>query len=103
MIDEAVNAMNTGNAKWTIHNFISSITVHDGKTMVCRCTQNEQGMKYARLIAAAPLMLEARKKIAEKEPAEYYECGGACDNCYDMIDLAREVMRVIEEKARGEE
>ena len=55
-----------------------------------------------RKLAAAPKMYAVLQKIAEKEPAEYYECGGACNNCYEMIELAREALGLIEKEAQGE-
>lgn len=44
--------------KWLVYDWISSITVREGKKMVCRCTQSAQGKKYARMISALPEMLD---------------------------------------------
>lgn len=41
---------------WTMHEWISSITIRDGKTMVCRCTANATGKKYAKFLKTAPEM-----------------------------------------------
>jgi len=37
-------------------------------------------------------MEDALKKITEFQPAEYYECGGECNTCNQMIDMAKEAL-----------
>ena len=39
-------------------------------------------------------MEDALKEIAEKQPAEYYECGGECMTCGDMIEIAQKALEV---------
>ena len=41
---------------WTMHEWGSSVTIRDGKTMVCRCTANATGKKYAKFLKTAPEM-----------------------------------------------
>ena len=41
-------------------------------------------------------MEDALKQIAEKQPAEYYECGGECQTCGDMIEIAQKALEVNE-------
>lgn len=107
---------------WTIHIFLSSITIHDEKKMVCRCNQNEQGMKYARLIAAAPEMYESNettlREIENIVSGLDYACGHcdrylmrgkrACRNC--AAEKARKTAQEmkdrisgLQQKARGEQ
>ena len=50
---------------WTLHEFLSSITIRDGKKMVCRCTKNATGKKYATLIKTAPEMYELLNRLKD--------------------------------------
>lgn len=51
---------------WEVCDWISSITVREGKKMVCRCTKSEQGKNYAVMISAVPDMREALAEAVEK-------------------------------------
>lgn len=42
-------------------------------------------------------MEETLKKIAEFQPAEYYECGGECNTCGQIIDMVKEALEVSDE------
>lgn len=88
---------------WTIHEFCSgTITVHTQKDFVCRCSNNEKGRKYSKLISNIPIMLDALRKIAEMNPGEYEEELGSrtyttdCLNCNDMIYMAREALNEVQ-------
>ena len=48
---------------WTIHEWQSSITIRDGKHMVCRCSNNATGRKYAKFLKIMPEMYEAIKEV----------------------------------------
>jgi len=89
---------------WTITEYCSgTITVRTPKDFVCRCSNNEKGRKYSKLISNIPIMLSALKKIAEMEPGtscdtddrcSYYT--SECGNCDEMIAIAREALEKVE-------
>lgn len=57
--------------EWTIHEYDSSIVIRDGKNMVCRCSKNAKGKKYARFIKTSQEMyalLEQLHGVLAKVP-----------------------------------
>ena len=86
---------------WTITEYCSgTITVRTPKDFVCRCSNNEKGRKYSKLISNIPVMLDALRKIAEMEPGtscdtddgcSYYT--SECGTCDEMISTAKEALK----------
>lgn len=85
--------------EWTIHEYDSSIVIRDGKNMVCRCSKNANGKKYARFIKTAPEMYDVLKRIVEMQKRNY---GHGMDTHIELIKLAKEAAQILK-KARGEE
>lgn len=79
---------------WTMHEFLSSITIRDGKKMVCRCTQNATGKKYATLIKTAPEMRDMLAFLLE-----FVENGG---NEGEIRECYAPAIRDLLKKTRGE-
>ena len=47
-------------APWTMHEFCSgTITVHTQKDFVCRCSSNNKGRKYAKLLQYIPELYDS--------------------------------------------
>ena len=66
---------------WEVFDWISSITVREGKKMVCRCTKNEQGKVYAVMIAAAPEMYNSNETTLSELENIVSGLERACDHC----------------------
>ena len=91
---------------WEVTEYCSgTITVRTQTDFVCRCSNNEKGRKYSKLISNIPIMLDALRKIAEMEPGEYEEDMGTsgtytyttdCYTCNEMIAIAREALNEVE-------
>ena len=86
---------------WKITEYYTgTITVRTPTDFVCRCSGNENGRKYSKLIAAIPVMLDALQRIAGMEPGtscdtddgcSYYT--SECGTCDEMISTAKEALK----------
>ena len=85
---------------WTILEWISSITVRDGKEMVCRCTQNAKGKKYAHMIAAAPEMYEVLMRVLDWD--KKFPPGPCPMSGFHEFNSILSDIEIITAKARGE-
>ena len=89
--------------KWKICEWESSITVRDenGK-MVCRCTKNELGGKYARMIVTFPKMYAELKDLLDAMEAGLFpQAAPGVD--YPAVMEKKWELRKLLKKARGEE
>ena len=89
--------------EWKIYEWESSITVRDenGK-MVCRCTKNELGEKYARMIVTFPKMYAELKDLLDAMEAGLFpQAAPGVD--YPAVMEKKWELRKLLKKARGEE
>ena len=89
--------------EWKIYEWGSSITVRDenGK-MVCRCTKNELGEKYARMIVTFPKMYAELKDLLDAmESGLFPQAAPGVD--YPAVMEKKWELRKLLKKARGEE
>ena len=89
--------------EWKIYEWESSITVRDenGK-MVCRCTKNELGEKYARMIVTFPKMYAELKDLLDAMEAGLFpQAAPGVD--YPAVMEKKWELRKLLKKARGEQ
>lgn len=75
-----------GPGSWRIHEWDSCLTIRDGKTMVCRCTKNAEGKKYAKFLKTAP---EMYAKLVELEAVLRPTVPVLADDIAELLKNAR--------------
>ena len=86
---------------WTMHEWFSSVTIRDGKTMVCRCTANATGKKYAKFLKTAPEMHDWQSDALAEMRRICPMLGVPCD-LRERLEHLIERGEEIQKKARGE-
>ena len=90
---------------WTIHEWQGSITIRDEKgKMVCRCSNNATGRKYANFLKIMPEMYDAIKEVVTvlDDCRQGTDEGNIPPNILDRFDKATEKCRAALKEARGE-